>query len=252
MKIEPDVVNILKKSTVSDNILFLPSVTLDRNLYLKVNKVIELIGGKWNRAKKGHIFQIDVNVDNILNNIITYGEVIDTKKEYQFFRTPLNIVNMLIGLANISKDDIILEPSAGDGAIVNELKKIIPISNIHLFELNTEMYDKYLRPIYMMSHNIDFLQTETKPLYNKVIMNPPFSKQQDVDHIYHAFSCLKNDGILVSIVSESPFFRENKKSIDFRLWLDNVNAEVLELDCGAFKESGTMVKTRIIKVTKHE
>jgi hypothetical protein len=54
----------------------------------------------------------------------------------------------------------------------------------------------------------------------------------------------------VSVVSESPFFRSNKKSIEFRAWLDENNAEIIDNDPGAFKESGTMVKTRIIKLVK--
>jgi len=61
---------------------------------------------------------------------------------------------------------------------------------------------------------------------------------------------LKNGGIMVSVVSESPFFRSNKKSVDFRAFLEKNNAEIYELESGAFKESDTMVKTRIIKIVK--
>ena len=111
------------------------------------------------------------------------------------------------------------------------------------------MYDK-LEKKFQYSMLQDFLTIEPKELYNKIVMNPPFSKQQDIDHILQAYKALKSPGILVSIVSESPFFRENRKSNEFRQWLFNNDAEVIELESGAFKESGTMVKTRIIKVVK--
>jgi hypothetical protein len=38
--------------------------------------------------------------------------------------------------------------------------------------------------------------------------------------------------------------------VAFREWLKDNNAEIFDLPSGAFKESGTMVKTRIIKVKK--
>ena len=81
-------------------------------------------------------------------------------------------------------------------------------------------------------------------------MNPPFSKHQDIDHVYKAFEILKSGGILVSVMSNSPFFRTDKKSEDFREFLMLNSAIVEELPEGAFKESGTMVKTCIIKIKK--
>ena len=51
-------------------------------------------------------------------------------------------------------------------------------------------------------------------------------------------------------VSESPFFRTNKKSVAFREWLKKIDAEVIELLEGAFKERGTMARIWIIKAHK--
>jgi 16S rRNA G1207 methylase RsmC len=81
-------------------------------------------------------------------------------------------------------------------------------------------------------------------------MNPPFTRQQDIDHVLHAWSLLNEGGILVSIVSESCFFRSNNKAIDFRTFLDEHQLQVLDLDSGDFRVSGTMVKTRIIVLKK--
>lgn len=247
MKIKEDVLTVLNDSKLENNVLFLPPEQLERKLYQDVNKVLELLGGKWNRKVKGHIF--DDDVEELLNNVINFGEVVDHKKEYQYFATPKNIVLQLIELAELEHSDCVLEPSAGEGAIADELSKAV--KSVHVIELNPKMYEK-LESKFQMSMHQDFLQVEPKELYDKVVMNPPFSKQQDVDHILHAYRSLKPNGILVSVVSESPFFRNNNKSIQFREWLEENNAEIIELEPGAFKESGTMVKSRIVKLCKVE
>jgi hypothetical protein len=56
MKISNDVANVLANSCVEENRLFLPPEQLDRKLYVSVNKVLEAIGGKWNRREKAHLF----------------------------------------------------------------------------------------------------------------------------------------------------------------------------------------------------
>jgi len=65
-----------------------------------------------------------------------------------------------------------------------------------------------------------------------------------------AFDVLKSGGVLVSVISTAPFFRTNRKSVEFREWLSDVGAEVTDLPEGAFKDSGTMVPAKIIKITK--
>ncbi len=49
--------------------------------------------------------------------------------------------------------------------------------------------------------------------YDRIIMNPPFEKCQDIDHVYHAFYLLNPNGILVSIVSRGVFFPFSSKRI---------------------------------------
>ncbi len=43
--------------------------------------------------------------------------------------------------------------------------------------------------------------------YDVIVMNPPFEKLQDIDHVRHAFDLLTEGGRLVAVMSESPFFR---------------------------------------------
>jgi hypothetical protein len=247
MKISDDVLKVLQSSRVDEdnNILFLPDIQLDRNLYVAVNKCLESIGGKWNRKEKGHIF--DRNPSDYLDEMINTGEWVDQKKEYQYFPTPKNIGEKLIQFADIQDSDILLEPSAGRGAIFN----LFPSNNT---KVAIELMHENCEDLKKQGHNnileMDFLNYAEQG-FDKIIMNPPFSKQQDVKHIFHAWDLLAEGGKLVSIVSESPFFRDNELSKKFRKFLDDNNSKVVSLPSETFKESGTMVRTRIIVVDKN-
>ena len=79
MKISNTVLDILGNCEVQDNVLYLPNVQLDRADYTAVNKVLEALGGKWNRKEKGHVFD-HCPADDIEAVILT-GEFTDKKKE---------------------------------------------------------------------------------------------------------------------------------------------------------------------------
>ena len=98
----------------------------------------------------------------------------------------------------------------------------------------------------------DFLDVTKKEIgsINRVVMNPPFTRHQDIDHVRHAYDLLDAGGILVAIMCESTFFRTDKKSVEFRDFLDSVYAQAIKLEPGAFHESGTDVVTRIVKIRK--
>lgn len=255
MKISNEIIKIFDQCDIKNNTVYLPQIQLDRKTYLAVNKCLEGIGGKWNRKAKGHVFDSDPN--DSFTNMLSTGETTDFKKEFQFFETPSELAQRMVDMAEIEDGDYVKEPSAGKGVIVEAIKEYETNNNLTLGFIINELSEenwKYLIKKYGHGINIkiswgDFLKTTSRDA-NKIIMNPPFSKQQDIDHILHAYSLLNLHGILVSIASESPFFRENKKSVAFREFLSNVNAEVIKLPEGTFKQSGTMVNTRLIKIKK--
>ncbi len=249
-KLSTQVLNVLERSEIKDNSVILPE-NLDRKIYQDVNKVLENIEGKWNKKTKAHIFP--KNPTEYIENVILTGEMTDYKKQFQFFPTPEKIVDQLIELADIQKTDKVLEPSAGNGVI---LKKVSSVTGSLPFfcEINDEMRHKYLDDYLYLQR--DFLDLEKETVLNcginKIVANPPFSNQQDVDHVLYMYELLPPGGLLVSVMSNSWTFRENRKSTEFRLFLDQNNAEIIDLDAGAFKESGTMVATCIVKIRKKE
>ncbi len=246
MKIREEILKILDACEIKGDTVFLPQMQLDRKVYLEVNKHLEHLGGKWNRKAKGHIFDSDP-ADSFENMFLT-GETTDFKKEFQFFETPPELAKKMVEMAEIKKTDGILEPSAGTGAIAKEIKE----GYLYCNEINPNMANFLANDMNFRTSCADFLKTSNKYIYDKIIMNPPFTKQQDIYHILQAYSLLKSGGILVSIVSEGSFFRENKKSIIFREFLKHAKAEIIKNPEGTFKASGTMVSTRIIKIRKQK
>ena len=251
-KIADNILSILVECRVEGNTLFLPDRQLDRSTYQAVNKVLVNIGGKWNRKAKGHVFA-DGDPTELLNNVLMTGETVDLKKQYQFFPTPRPVAERMCQMAELDDTCIVLEPSCGKGDLADVVFKA-GVKDLYCVELNMDM-GRYLKAKpYTAMTGVDFLEfakdTSIRHNWTRIVMNPPFTKQQDIDHILTAYNILTPGGILVSVVSESPFFWSNKKAIAFREFLSDHDAEMVRLDEGAFKESGTMVRTRIIKLRK--
>lgn len=244
---------IIKQGKLEDGIYFLPQIELDRKKYIEVAKHLEFLGGKWNRGKKGFIFDREIeSIDELL------GDNIKKKKDLQFFETPEFLADRLVELAEFKNFITILEPSAGRGRIIKSIYKGLNnfvdyrIDYCEIDETNKKYIDSLECEILLMFKGNDFLELELleNKLYDRIIANPPFAKNQDVEHIKHMYKLLASGGILVSIASKHWQLSSNKKETEFRQFLEDTSAEIIELDGGEFKESGTMIQGVIIKISK--
>ena len=235
MKISDDVANILANSTVEGKKLFLPEGQLDRKLYLSVDKVLKTIGSKWNRKGKAHLFP--ESPENIIEEILQTGEYTDAKKEYNFFETPEPLVEQLIEMTDIGEGTV-LEPSAGRGAIA----KFLSCDCVEMEEGNRKYLDK--KGFSLVGK--DFLQFNIP--YDYIIANPPFSKQQDIDHVSHMIALARKR--VVSVMSASVLFRDNKKTVEFRELINRWGGTITPLPEKTFRDSGTNVNTCVMEVTK--
>ena len=239
---------VLQQCTVDGNVVKLPNIQLDRKLYQDVAKALELIGGKW---KGGKLFGFVFNIDpSELLEQIAGGENRNLKKEFQFFATPNKLADELVYRAKLNKNDTILEPSAGQGAIIRAINMVVPDTIPDCYELMPE--NVLILNKSGLSFNLigdDFLRHQGK-FYSKIIANPPFTKNQDIDHVKFMYSYLEQAGTLVSIMSESWLTGTQKKQVEFKDWLQLVNADVINIPKGSFKESGTMVGGTIVIIKK--
>lgn len=90
--------------------------------------------------------------------------------------------------------------------------------------------------------------------FDRIVMNPPFSKRQDTEHVRRAYDLLNPGGKLVAIVSEGSFFGKDKKASEFRDWLEEVGGTSEKLAEGSFNDPSlpvtTGVNTRMVVIEK--
>jgi len=166
----------------------------------------------------------------------------------QLFPTPQPVIDLMIEKADIYSSHTVLEPSAGTGAIMRE---VLPLCmTVKGIELNFDLAHALQKRGFDVECR-DFLEYRPSEKFGRILMNPPFEKGQDIDHVLHAFNnCLEEGGRLVAIMCAGPFFRQDKKSTAFREWFDYLGAEVEDLPPNSFEQSGTGVNTKIVTIDK--
>jgi len=238
----------LEWSRIEWNKLYLPW-HLDRKDYVELNKILELMGWKRNKGQKCHIFDCD-NLGEAIDEICDTMEIVDVKVLYQQYYTPSELAKTLVDLACIRETDYILEPSAGQGAIVQAIIEK-PFENLTAVEIDPNNYNHLWTNYFIHKTNrhlfeLDFLHMSTAKRFDKIIANPPFSKSQDVKHILKMYEHLKEWWRIVSIASASIQHRTWKLYDEFKA----LNPEFIEIEDWAFKESGTMVNSIIVIINK--
>jgi hypothetical protein len=163
-----------------------------------------------------------------------------------FFPTPNPVIDLMLERAEIEPHHTILEPSAGSGAIADRVKA--ESCSIDCVEVNHSL-NEILRA---KGHNVigENFTASIFSGYDRVLMNPPFEKMQDMKHVEKAFDCLAPGGRLVAIISPSAFFRSGNTPAGFRAFFDRVGGEKVELPAGSFKESGTGVSSVMVVIDK--
>lgn len=243
MKISQDVMQVLDRAEVDGNKLVLTG-QLDRKLYQDVNKVLEAIGGKWNRGAKAHVF--DMPVSDVLEPIMETGEYVRTKQDFGQFDSPEDVVARVIQLADIEPGMAVLEPSAGIGNIAYAAEAAG--GKVTAVEIDPKRCAKLKGSANLSAHHHDFLQQTAVQHFDRVVMNPPFAKQADIDHVLHAHKCLKSGGRLVSVMSASVLFRDNTKAKAFRAFVEERGGTFERLPDTSFAQSGTAVHTCIVTI----
>lgn len=254
--IEDDVLAVLAQGRSEGPRFFLPDVTLDRNLYNRVDEVLKALGGGWNRFAKAHMFEDDAAAV-VETAVLTKSFV--KPQDLGFFPTPDELADQLLQQLDVSglvrcDSDLeslrVLEPSAGNGALVRAAMRRLGIGphQVTCFEIHTPNI-KLLKELGVQVIEADFLKAKPADFqpFDIVVMNPPFSNSQDVQHIEHACHFLHGKGQLAAISSPSWAFRSrHSASAQFRDLLSTVDARVRDVEAGAFKVSGTSVATKMI------
>lgn len=191
-------------------------------------------------------------------------------KRYGFFPTPPDAGDRLFSKIPVNRDKDeerlrILEPSAGTGNLA--FRCITKSKDMPDHWRDRYRYDNIVDCVEIQPELAghlqatgafnkvtcgDFMTMEPQPVYDIVVMNPPFDRERDIDHVVRAMRWLKPGGELHSIMSAGTEFRQTKKSEAFRALMEKLGARWEDLPVGSFSESGTNVNTIILRVKRPE
>ena len=252
LKIDDRVFATLATFRCVGNIVPRHTETLDRKDYEALNEILEALGGRWQRSSKtipggGHVFPDGTDAAALLEAAMMTGSVKDPKVG-DFFETPEMLARDMVIRANVDKGMSVLEPSAGHGRIAAAARSAG--AHVVCVEKDQDRQAKLVAAGFTVHVGGDFLATNVDEpgRYDVVLMNPPFSREQDIAHVTHALRFLKPRGKLVSITGPGWRFRQTKAAEAFRALMDERGADVEELPEGTFKESGTMVRSLLVTI----
>lgn len=254
VKLSEEAVAVLERSEIYGNTLRLPGEKLARPLYEEVNKALERIGGKWNRKIGGHVFATDPA--DAVRTVAGAGFM--PKKERDalaFFATPPAVCRVLMEMAEpqiSASRPLVLEPSAGTGAIADAVRATSPGAVIHTVEIDPARAAGLSARGYAPVVG-DFLTSACPLVYDVIAMNPPFTAPGDplayITHIRHAWTLLAEGGVLVAVAPSGFTTRGDARCTEFRAFVEDFG-EWEPLPSGAFKESGTGVNCVVIRLEK--
>lgn len=171
-------------------------------------------------------------------------------KDLQFYWTPAKVIDDVLRHRFSSesfKGKRILEPSCGDGRIMDALRRA-GARNIFGVEVDIGR----VRQARAKGHTVlldNFLETKFAELFDIVIMNPPFYGKHYVKHVMHAWSLLAPGGTLIAILPITA--RDDHGQLDELAATAGRHGHPWDdLPVGSFSESGTNINTTVLTVHK--
>ena len=219
--------------------------------YKEFKRVLQETHGVWHKAKGLHIYSH--NPSPMFQQVIESG-CMPTSRPNDYFPTPESVIREMLDYADFVGGVTwrYLEPSAGQGAIVDVMVSLYPLIQVECCEI-----DDHNRGILeTKGYNIvgkDFLTAELVLGYDWVVMNPPFNGANGdyIDHILRAFDLLADRGCLVAIVPESFLTGIQSKVVVFRNMVAKYGDWANVSGDAPFSSVGTKINCCYVKMTKY-
>ena len=253
----PSALDVLRTLECDRDRVRITSGQLDRSLYEEVNEVLVRLGGKWKGGRtKAHLFPYDPRP--LLAGVIETGNM-PPKNPTAFFPTPPHLVASVMQsplFRDIEDGDMLLEPSAGFGALAEGMRarlshRQVLIDCCEILPINQQVLR---RKGFAIVHD-DFLQYHPEKRYRAIVMNPPFAVEKDrlsyITHIQHAWNLVAEGGFLIAFAPAGYTFRSDKKSYDFLSFVLTYGSWE-ELPPRSFHESGTDSVITLITLEKQD
>jgi SAM-dependent methyltransferase len=160
---------------------------------------------------------------------------------FQLFQTPQAVAARLVGLLGLSRQHRVLEPSAGLGRIMDEIKPTA--CDVTAVEMDAtlagELYRQDRPGVKIMQRDFMACDHAELGLFDAVAMNPPFHMRADIRHIRHALTFLKPGGTLAALCMDTHHRRAA---------FEQLAATWEPLPAGTFSKEGTSVPTILFSI----
>ncbi len=180
-----------------------------------------------------------------------------------YFPTPPELVQLMLRHADIQPHHQVMEPSAGKGNIADLIRAQHPQARLSCIEFQSQLREILKLKGHHVLPTLDFLEFQSFGV-DRIVMNPPFGEHgslEDVDHVRHAWEVLNEGGRIVAIMGVAPFNyasrsearnKNERKAVEFRAWLEEVNATVEDIPAGMFDytERPTGMPTKLVIIDK--
>lgn len=246
--------DVLATATAAEDRVTLPARQLDRKVYQEVDRALSRLGGRWDRRARAHLFPADPRDD--FAALLDDGRMpVDQVKAMAYWRTPDQLADDMAARLNLPACASVLEPSAGDGALVAAVLRRCPTARVAAVEPDRSRFDEVsmrASTAWCMSFE-EFTATITQahPI-DAVIMNPPFSVPGNrtiyVDHIDLAWRMVRSGGRLVAIAPDGLRTGRTRKVAELRDRIERAGGGILPLPEDTFREAGTAVRTVLVDV----
>lgn len=184
-------------------------------------------------------------------------------KDLQFYGTPPAVAERLLRDLTLADNAHVLEPSAGEGSLVEAALARGQYSGwrVTAIEIQGDRVAKLAARFQLYPavriQNANFLNVLSQPIYDAVVMNPPFYGTHWMEHVVKAFGCLKPGGKLISILPVTAAVSETPAHVSFRRWVENNDGDrysygrfFRDLPPESFAASGTRINTVVLTMRK--
>lgn len=212
--------------------------------YTKLKTLLGRMGGKW-VTSKGH-FQLKKSPTALIDRVLSVGS--QCLNKFHFYPTPESIFAEIVRFSDLSflgesgRTIRVLEPSCGDGGLINMLlayakanSRIFDITGYEIDPLNVIACQESGLNVF----EADFLKVVPDPSFELVVANPPFAGETFIKHIRHAQKFLTPEGTMIVVVPTA-WIKANNKSADRQWLLEQAHAGGDSLlDSGEYFPAGT-------------
>lgn len=233
---------------------------LARSDYSKVKVLLERLGGVWNSSAQQFDFTRDPEL--LIQRVVDFGS--QNVNKWSYYPSTQNVFDFMKDHTSLEffgagdRTLKVLEPSAGEGFLI---KSLLSFAEQEGRSFDVAGYD--IDPINVLccqEHGLDvtqsdFLDVTPEPIYDLICMNPPFSGETFIKHIFHAQKFLKPDGVLLSVIPVGWHTRAKSKGAqDLLEQIQLLCPENLDegnfLDKDTFK--GVSIDTAVIELRSRE